>query len=69
MIVALALPSPPCARLEVGIQSAGSAGIVEAEVNRYRGVLDCGIAKVGVSVSSRGKPFVALTYLQWSRLR
>lgn len=41
MIVALASPPPPHARLQAGIQSAVLAGIAEAEVSRCRDVLDC----------------------------
>lgn len=52
MIAVLASPSPPCARLGVGIRFAGLTDIAEAEVNRYRDVLDCKTSRDGVSVIS-----------------
>lgn len=67
MIVALASLSPPCALLQVAIQSVELAGIAEGELSRYRYVLGCrrsaGRVSVLVGVSRAGR-FSARTYLQ-----
>ena len=72
MIVALASLLPLHARLQVAIQSAELAGIVEGELSRYRYVPGCRRSAGGVSVLtrvSRVERISARTYLQRNRPR